>query len=141
MSVAVIKQQLLNKLNAMGELKAVFDFETSNPDVKYPIATLTIKDGDGRFASSAHNLRRQGFWIRVYQEQAKNPPGQGVQNAESIAVSVLDELQTALDMDTTLSGSCKYADVSSFNATYVDREMDTRVLEIQVDAWELVASQ
>ena len=139
MSVATVKAALLAKLGEMTSFKAVYGRETGNPTGSYPVATLTIRDGDGRFASNQHNLRRQGYWVRVYQEQSKQ--GQGVQGAENIVVSTLDELQTALDMDTTLSGVCKYVNVVGYSADYVDRELDTRILEIQIDAYELTASQ
>jgi hypothetical protein len=71
----------------------------------------------------------------VYQEMAK--AGQGPQMAESIATAVIDELETALDMDTTLSGSVKYVKPPTWRAMYVDREFDTRVLEMDVDVFEL----
>ncbi|HLA88480.1 MAG TPA: hypothetical protein VJL10_10685 [Anaerolineales bacterium] len=138
MSVAAIKTQLLASLNAMGSLKAAFGYETGNPLGKYPFATLTIQEGDGEYASTAQNLRRHRFLIRVYQEQSKE--GQGVATAETIAVSVLDELNAHLDLVTTLSGACKYARPTRWEASYMDRELDTRILEIQVEAFELVAS-
>jgi len=97
-----------------------------------------LREGDARFADTVHNLRRQGFSITVYQEQSKL--GQGVEAAESITTSVLKELKAALDMDTTLSGNCKWIIPVSWNTTYVDRELDTRVLEVSVDAYEIVNS-
>lgn len=135
MSVVMVQVKLLQKLNEMQSLKAAFAWETSNPNGNYPYATLTIRDGDGRFASTAHNLRRRGFRIRVYQELSKI--GQGPQMAESISQNVIDELESALDMDTTLSGVVKYVDPPSWRAMYVDRELDTRVLEMDIDAYEL----
>ena len=138
MSISVIKTQLLASLNAMGSLKTAFGYESANPDGKYPYATLTLRDGDGQYADTARNLRRHGFWIRVYQEQSKE--GQGVAQAETIAINVLDELNAHLDLNTTLSGSCKYARPTNYNASYQNRELDTRILEIQVDAFELTDS-
>jgi len=135
MSIVNIKTQLLASLNAMGSLKAAFGYETGNPDGKYPFAAITLKDGSGEFASTAHNLRRHGFWIRVYQEQSKE--GQGVAQAETISIAVLDELLTHLDLNTTLSGVCKYTKPAYYNTDYIDRELDTRILEIQIDAFEI----
>jgi len=138
MSISTIKTNLSTKLNDMGSLKAVYDYPSANPSGYYPCAILTLKDGDGSFATTAHNTRRHGFWIRVYQEQSKQ--GQGVEKAEDIAVLVMDELYTALDMDTTLSGACKYVRPIGYDASYIDRELDTRVLEIQVDAYDIVSA-
>lgn len=139
MSVITVKDKLLTALNAMQTLKAAYGWDTSNPNGNYPFATLTMKEGDGEFRSTAHNLRRRGFRIKIYQERSK--VGQGPQNAETIAENVLDELETHLDMNTTLSGSCKYATPTGWRAIYIDRELDTRVLEVDVDAFEIVASR
>lgn len=138
MSVVNIKTGIITALNAMANLKVVYAFESGNPSGKYPMATVTVRDGIGEFRSTAHNLRKHGFWIRVYQEQSK--VGQGVAAAETITVSVLDELFAHFDRVTTLSGLCKYVTPVSWNARYVDREHDTRILEVQLDAWEIVAS-
>jgi len=138
MSLLNVKTKILTKLNEMQSLKAAFNYETSNSGGSYPFATLTLKDGSGIFESTAANLRRRGFNIRIYQEQSKT--GQGPQNAERIALAVIDELETALDMDTTLSGTIKYARPISWRASYVDRELDTRILEISLEAFEIVSS-
>ncbi len=138
MSVVAIKNQLMASLNAMGTLKGAFAYETGNPNGKYPFATLTTKGGDGVYADIAHNLRKHSYWIRVYQEQSKT--GQGVASAETIAISVLDELIAHLDLNTTLSGTCKYARPATYTTAYIDRELDTRILELQIDAYDLVAS-
>lgn len=120
----------------MQSLKAAYDFPTSNPSGYYPYAVLVLREGEGEFASTAHNLRRHGFVIRVYQEQSAI--GQGVETAEDISSTVLDELLTALDRDTTLSGACKYVRPVSWNTSYENREFDVRVLELQLDAYDLV---
>jgi len=138
MSATIIRTKLLIKLGEMQSLKAAYDWETSNPSGNYPFAALTLRDGEGSFESTAHNLRRRGFRIRIYQERAKI--GQGPETAEDISANVIDELEKALDMDTTLSGTCKYVIPTGWTAGYVDRELDTRILEINVDAFELVSS-
>lgn len=138
MSVAVIRTQLMEALNSMQTLKAAFDWEASNPDGKYPFATLTIREGEGVFRSTAHNLRNRGFNIKVYQEQSKI--GQGAENAEDIVVNIIDELERYFDMNTTLSGTCKYTRPIGYDAGYVDREHDTRILEYKVDVYELVSA-
>lgn len=138
MSVTNIKTSLLTALNAMGSLKIAFPYETSDSDGKYPFACLTLKGGTGQFADTARNLRKHSFWIRVYQEQSKE--GQGVQQAETIAVNVLDELIAHLDLNMTLSGNCKYTKPVSYTTTYQRRELTVRILEVQVDAYEIQAA-
>jgi len=138
MSLSNVRAKLLAKLNDMQSLKAAFDYEAANSDGKYPFATLTLRDGTGSFESTAHNLRRRGFTVRVYQEQTK--AGQGPQNAERIATETIDELEQALDMDTTLSGTVKYVTPISWRAVYQKRGTSTRILVIDIDALELVES-
>jgi len=138
MTVNTVRTQLLTSLNAMQSLKAAFDWETSNPDGKYPFATLTLREGDAIFQSTAHNLRKQGFRCRIYQERSK--AGQGPENAEDISANVIDELQAHLDMNTTLSGVVKYVQPISWRASYLDRELDSRILELEIDAYEIVNS-
>ena len=139
MSVTTIRTKLLNKLQSMNTLKATYDWETSNASGNYPYATVTLDGGESNFASTAHNLRRRLFTVRVYQERSKI--GQGPENAESISVGVIDELETAFDMDTTLSGTCKFVRPVKWDARYQDRELDVRILQIDIEAIELVTSQ
>ncbi len=138
MSVTAIRTKLKTKLDEMQSLKGVWNWETSNSEGKFPFATLTLRDGEGEFRSTAHNLRKRGFTIRIYQEQTKK--GQGPENAERIATAVIDEFEKALDMDTTLSGTCKYVTPTEWVSEYQNRDMNTRVLTISVDAFDLVSS-
>ncbi len=138
MTVTNVRTKLLTKLNEMQSLKAVYDWETSNPSGNYPFATLTLREGEGEFASTAHNLRRRSFRLRIYQERSK--AGQGSEKAEDISTDVLDELERALDMDTTLSGTVKWVRPVNWEADYVDREHDSRLLTINIDAMEIVNS-
>ncbi len=139
MSIVNIKNSILTKLQAMGTLKTAFNFASTNPNGNYPYATLTLRRGSGSFRATTYNERVQGFWIRIFQEQAKI--GQGIQAAESIATAVLDEIQVAFDMDTTLSGNCKWVEVVNWDATIIDREHDMRILELEVNAHEIVVSK
>lgn len=129
---------MLRSVSALSTLKVAYDYESSNTSGYYPYATLTLKQGSGRFESSSHNTRTTVFSIRVYQEQTKS--GQGPQMAEQIAVDVLDELTTHFDMVPTLSGVVKWVRPVSWSATYTDRERDTRVLEVEVEAVDVVNS-
>lgn len=138
MSLLAIKNNLKTALEAMQTLKAVYDYEAPNSSGSYPYATLTIMEGDAEYRSTAHNLRRRRLRIRVYQEMTKI--GQGSQSAESIALSVVDELEAHLDLNTTLSGACKYAVPVAWEAQYIDREVDTRVLQMDVDAMDLTTA-
>lgn len=139
MSVSTVRNKIVQKLNDMQTLHAVYDYPASNSEGKYPYATVTLRRSDGEIRSTAHNLRTRSFWIRVYQEMSK--VGQGVDNAERIVVNIVDELEQAFDMDTTLSGTVHWCEPVNWDASYRNREHDTRILEVQLDAIELVTAQ
>lgn len=139
MSVNTVKNKIVEKLEAMQTLKAVYDYPASNETGKYPYATVTLRRSDGEIRSTAHNLRTRSYWVRIYQEMTKI--GQGVDDAERIVVSVIDELEKAFDMDTTLSGTVHWCEPVSWTASYRNREVDARILEIQIDAKELVRTR
>ncbi len=139
MSVTAIRTKLLTKLNEMQSLKGAWDWEISNVDGKFPYATLTLREGDAEFASTAHNMRTRGFTIRLYQERQKGT-GQSPEEAEDIMTSVIDELEIALDMDTTLSGTCKYVEPIVWKAEHIITDQSIRLLEIEVNAIDLVTS-
>ena len=138
MSVQTIRAKLLTKLGELQSLKYSADYAASNPDAKYPYATVTLRDGEGEFADTSNNLLRRGYTIMIRQEQTK--AGQGAEKAEDIIVATLDELNTALNMDTTLSGTCKYCRPVAWRAYWEDKEFDTRTLEISIDAYEIMSS-
>lgn len=139
MSISTTKQSVINKLNDMQSLKVVYGYSSANPDGKYPMATVTLGSGTGEFRSTAHNLRERIFTVKVYQE--KMSTGQGDEQAETIVTNVIDEMETAFDMDTTLSGACKFVRAIDWVADYEDREHDTRVLTINITAVDLVSAQ
>ncbi len=139
MSVQNLRTKILQKLNQMSTLKAAYDWETSNPNGNYPFATLTLDKGTSEFRSNYHNLRTHTFRVRIYQERSKI--GQGPETAEDIVNNIIDEVYTAFDMDTTLSGTCKYVMPVGYDASYLDREHDCRLLQINIDAIELTSSR
>ncbi len=138
MSISSIRSKLLGKLQIMQTLKAAFDYETSNSNGQFPYGTVSLRGGTGEFRSTAHNQRVQSFWIRIYQERDRL--GQGPSSAESIVTNSLDEILTAFDMDTTLSGICKFVQPVRWDTTYITQANVVRLLEVQVEATELVSS-
>lgn len=133
MPISTIRSAILGKLSAMQTLETAVDYE-ANQLTGYPAMTLSLKEGTGEFATSAHNRRVRGFTARLYVEREVFD----AEKAEDILTAVLGELETALDADVTLSGTCKFAQVASWEAGYTDREVDTRLAEITINAVELM---
>lgn len=138
MSIITVKTAIKTALESMQTLKAVYGYASANPEGKYPFATLTIESGSGRFASNAHNERHRFYNIDIFQEKSKQ--GQGSENTERIVEEILTELEEHFDKVTTLSGACKYAYPARWDANNVDREFDTRMLNITIEACEIVAA-
>lgn len=134
-----ITTKIKQKVSEVSAIKNTYDYEKAiEPSVGFPIATVTFKSGEGEFLTTAHNLRNDQFFIRVYQE--KSQAGAGSNKAERVSRELLDELLTAFDMDTTLSGTVKYVRPISWDGAYLDRELDVRILEVVVQATHIVTS-
>lgn len=136
--VKSFRTKIEEKLNDMQTLKTVYDFDSANPNGQYPLATMAVESGEAEFLSTQHFLRSHRFKIRVFQERTN--VGQGVETAENISMDVLEEMLNAFDMDTTLSGVAKYVRPIEYNTDYEDREHATRVLEVVLEAVEVVQS-
>lgn len=136
-------QSLANKLNSIQSLHAFFDYQKGEPE-GYPYATISLAEGSSEFGDSAgnqsaRNLQKNTFTIRVYQEREENLFG--AQKAERVSIDVLDEILTALYMDTTLSGLVKYQRPIDWQAGYEIQDRVVRTLEINVETLSIVASK
>jgi len=134
---------LANKLQSVQGLHSFFDYAKGEPD-GYPFATLTIAEGESEFGDSAgnqsaRNLQKQNFIVRVYQE--RDDDLFGPQKAERVSIEVLDEILTALYMDTTLSGTVKYQRPTEWSAGYDVQDKVVRTLEINIETLSIVNSK
>jgi hypothetical protein len=137
---AQIATAIINKLNGSAFLNGVYLGEVAVPTQgMYPFATVSLKHGEAKFGDTIRNDRLFEFRVNVYQERTK--PGQGPQTSEQIVIGFTDEVITAFDADTTLSGLVSMVKPISFDATYVTREIgDTRILEFTIEGRALVPS-
>lgn len=135
-----IKTQIKNKLSGVSGLHAVYDYEVGVPESgKYPFATITASTFEAEFGDTVRNIRTYTYNIRVYQERTVD--GFGNEKAERVLSEIVDEVLTAFDNDTTLSGMVKMVRPLSGDFDYIDREIgDTRVAEFIVDCVTVVPS-
>lgn len=133
-----IATAIINKISGSSYLNGVYLGEVATPtNGQYPFATVSLRHGEGKFGDTIRNDRLFTFKCNVYQERTK--PGQGPIASESIVLGLVDELITAFDADTTLSGLVSMVKPVSFDATYVTREIgDTRILEFTIEGRALV---
>lgn len=138
--VQTIQNGIAGKFRLMAGVYAVYDYKPGQvPDGKYPYVTVTLRDFEGRFGDTIRNIRTFTFAAEVYQERTE--AGAGNEKAERIMREMVDEVLTAFDMDTTLSGMVKMIKPVSGNLQYDDSETgDQRVAEFILEAMTVVPS-
>lgn len=135
-----ISGQIATKLRGVSGIVEVYEYEAGKPTSGgYPFATVTPNAFTGRFGDTIRNERTYEFRVRVYQERTAT--GFGNQKAERLVREMVDEVLTAFDMDTTLSGMVQYVKPVRGDLSYIDREIgDTRIAEFIVEAVHVVDS-
>lgn len=135
-----ISSAIATKLAGISGLHVIYEYEIDKPeDGKYPFATVTPRAFEGRFGDTIRNIRTYTLAVRVYQERTES--GVGNEKAERLAREMVDEILTAFDADTTLSGIAKMVKPVSGNLDYIDREIgDTRIAEFIIEATTVVSS-
>lgn len=139
-NVVDISTVIVTKLGGISGLNGIYNYEPDKPTSgQYPFATVTPTSFNGRFGDTQRNIRNYIFAVRVYQERAAS--GAGNAKAERLIREMIDEITTAFDMDTTLSGTVKMAVPIRGDLTYEPREVgDTRVCEIEIECMTVVNS-
>jgi len=135
-----ISAAIKTKLDSISHLNEVFEFEPDKPtDGKYPFATITSNAFDGVFGDTKRNLRTITYSVKIYQERTE--AGFGNEKSERVTREMLDEIVTAFDNDTTLSGLVKWIVPAGGDLDYVERETgDTRIADIFLEANVVVDS-
>lgn len=143
MSAQPVWNAIKNKVSGAGTLHGSYNYEMGQPD-GYPYATVTLVDGNTAFGDSAasqsgRNIEKHNFVVRVYQE--REPALFGAEKAERIAMEILDELLTAFNQDTTLSGVVKYSLPTEWQLSYDVNDKVVRTLELTIETMVVVNSK
>lgn len=135
-----ISAAVATKLRGVSGLQVVYEYEIAKPENgKYPFATVTPRAFSGKFGDTIRNERIYEITVRIYQERTET--GFGNEKTERLAREMVDEILTAFDMDTTLSGIVKFVQPLRGDLTYVDREIgDTRMAEFILECMNVVPS-
>jgi len=134
MTIAAVKASLLGKFQSLSSVAVVSGYNVS-PWPSYPGASLTAVAGEGSFLSTHHNERVRMFDLMVFvAADASWTPKQ----TEDLSVSVLDEIEMALDRDTTLSGLVSAVTPVSWESDYEIRESQVHVLTISIGVREVL---
>lgn len=135
-----ISSALATKLRGVSGLFDVYEYEPDKPtNGRYPFGTVTPTAFEGQFGDTIRNIRQHTFTVRVYQE--RSAIGFGNEKTERLMREMADEILTAFDLDTTLSGMVKFIRPVSGDLSYIDREIgDTRVAEFILECTTVVPS-
>lgn len=143
MSILSTRLAIKNKLLSMQSIHSVYDYERGEP-TGYPYVTISITNGSQEFGDSAgsesgRNIHNAEYVVKVYQEREENLFG--TEKAERVSIEVLDELLTAFNNDTTLSGAVLWQLPKSWTATYEQKDKVVRVLEVTLEVVEVLTAK
>ena len=138
-NVVSISAAIKLKLEGVGGLKEVYDYHPSSPTV-FPYAVVAWNGyPSARFGDTIRNEREVAFKISLYQERTET--GFGNEKSERIIMEVTDEITTAFDNDTTLSGTVKLVTPITATVDYTETPVgDTRVATFDVECLTVVDS-
>ena len=130
---ASIKTKVVTILEALTNLDSgsVFGYEPEVGEVDQdPFAVVVASGNENDFASSSENKRSYGFSIRLYVERKSR----GLENAETLLQTMVDNLINALDQDYTLGGEVLISKAAPSSWGYILGDKEYRTAEIIVTA-------
>lgn len=104
----LVKQQLIEKINALDSVEVVYPAEKVNPS-GWPAVFVTSSDMEGEFSSNTENSRIYAFNVTILFPEGLDfvPDSQKerLDYAEGVVSQVIDDIINAVDTDYELSGS------------------------------------
>lgn len=139
-NIVDLSAAIATKLRGVSGIQDVYEYEPDKPtDGRYPFATVTPEAFFGEFGDTIRNIRTYNMKVQIYQERVEASFGN--QKAERLIREMVDEVFTAFDADTTLSGMVQYVKPARGDLSYEDREIgEVRVAEIILECVKVVPS-
>lgn len=134
-SAKIIKNKIVTMLESLDSIKNVFGYATSNFNGNYPVANVTMLDGEGEIRANVRNLYTYRYRIDVFVQLGA--VGFTPEDSESISIDLLDDILDLFNTKITLDGLVEYCMPISWSAEYQDRETDTRVLSVTLESKKL----
>lgn len=138
MSIVTTQTYLVNKIKAIAGVPAdsVYPFESMSWTV-YPVITITLKSGYGKFITTQQNERHYLFAIRVYQEIVKG--NVGAEKAESNLMRLSDLIIDAIDKDIKLGTTNVYSIPPATTTAWVQNQ-PIRIVEFELDCIDITTT-
>ena len=127
-----IKAAIKTHLEAVTGIKAVYGYEKG--EIEYPSAIVTLESVASEYQTNTEDERKYTFKVKIYQELEKDAAG--AETAESTLEALLDTVIGKFEDDWDLGGLCHKVNITGI-AGYVDRGINSRVLEFTIDCYAL----
>lgn len=142
-NIKTIRDAIKNKVSQMATLVAVYDYETGEV-TGTPFATVSpmsgITDwGDSAGSQSGRNIQTIEYVVKIF--QGRDLEDFDAQTAENISLNVLDELLTAFNNDTTLSGTVLWQKPSNWQMEYEVIDQIVRTLQVTIQVGKSIDSK
>lgn len=109
MSVSIqIKDQIIDKIEALSSVQKVYPVETPNPS-GWPAVTVTTTNMEGEFSSNLENSRVYAYTVLILFPEGQDfvPVAESARldYSERVVADVIDEIINAVDTDYELDGT------------------------------------
>ena len=128
-----IKNAIKAHITAVTGIKSVYGYEKGNLN-GYPAATVTLQAIACEYETNTEDQRKYTFKVKIYQELEND--AEGAETAEATLEALLDTVIGKIEDDWDLGGLCHKVNINGV-AGYVDRGVNMRVLEFNIDCYAL----
>lgn len=133
-----ISNKIKTMLSTITSLNGVYEYVPAQNDT-YPFVTIMFSEAVGEFGDTMRNIRHYIFHLDLFVERTK--AGMGNERSETLFRTIVDQMLTLFDENTTLDGMVQMVTPISVEADIQDTDIgDTRVTRIIVDCMKVVNS-
>jgi len=128
-----IKTAIKTNIEAITGIKNVYGYEKGDL-AGYPSAVVLCESIECDYLSTTEDERKYTFKVKIYQELEDDATG--ASTAESTIEALIDNVLDKFGNDWTLGGICHKANIKGV-AGYIDRGINTRVLEFTIECYKV----
>lgn len=126
MSVSItIKDQIIDKIEALSSVQAVYPSEKINP-TGFPAVFVTTTDMEGEFSSNVENSRVYAYRVVVAfpmaQDFVPDSEKERLDYAERVVSEVIDEIINAVDTDYELDSPVLFVNAADCEWGFIEYE-------------------
>jgi hypothetical protein len=130
---STIKSAIKTHIEAITGIKNVYGYEKGDLN-GYPSAVVTLEGINCEYSTTREDERKYTFKVKIFQEL--DADGVGAETAESTMEALIDTVLGRFEDDWDLGGNCYKVNIKGITG-YVDRGVNTRVLEFTIDCYAI----